>query len=183
MPRVMVGLAVLLACTVARAQAQRASESGAFGRSLLGTLIPVGLGWAMMASAYDNSGLDENTAAGTVGALSFTAGLLVGPSLGYFYAGQSGRAWRGVGLRVLGLGAAVVAAAASWDCYGDECDTAGVVALLGSAVTLGSAIYDIATVRGAVRRSNDEARGVSVSVAPTYSSRRHAAGVSVQLKF
>lgn len=183
MPRVAVGLAVILVCGVARAHAQRASESVAFGRSLLGTLIPVGVGWALMASDYNETGLDENTTAGTVGLLSFTGGLLVGPALGYFYAGESGRAWTGVGLRALGFGAIIAAAAASWDCYGDECQTGGAVVLVASAVTLGSAIYDIATVRGAVRRRNDEARGVSVSVAPTYSSRRHAAGVAAQLTF
>jgi len=180
--RIAAGLAFMLACAVAPAPAQRASESAALGRSLLGTVVPIGVGLAMMAAA-GNEGPDGNAAAGEVGGLSFTGGLVVGPSLGYFHIGQSGRAWRGVGLRVLGLGAAVAAAAASWDCYGNECETAGVVALLGSAVTLGSAIYDIATVRGAVRKRNDAAQGVSVGVAPTYSSRRHTAGVSVQVRF
>jgi len=93
------------------------------------------------------------------------------------------RAPSGVGLRVLGFGALIVAAAASWDCYGHECETVGSAALVGSAVTFGSAIYDVASVRGAVRRRNEQARRVSVRVAPTYSSRRHAAGVSVRVLF
>jgi len=50
-------------------------------------------------------------------------------------------------------------------------------------MTLGSAIYDIASVRGAVRRRNEAAEGRSVRVAPMYSSRRHTVGVSVQLTF
>ena len=37
-----------------------------------------------------------------LGFTAFAGGLVVGPSLGYFYAGQSGRAWQGVGLRALG---------------------------------------------------------------------------------
>jgi len=86
--------------------------------------------------------------------MAFTGGLVVGPSLGYFYAGQRGRAWRGLGLRILGYGALFGAVAASWDCYGDgdECRAGAALAVVGSAMTLGSAIYDIASVRGAVRR-------------------------------
>ncbi len=180
MSRIAICFALILACSPARAQAQRASESAALGRSLWGTIVPIGVGWAILASS---NGPDQNGATAAVGGLSFTGGLVVGPSLGYFYAGQSGRAWRGIGLRVLGLGTLIGAAAASWDCYGNECETARAVALVGSVVTLGSAIYDIASVRGAVRRRNERAQGVSVRVAPTYYSRRRAAGVALQVTF
>jgi len=178
--RIAIGFALILACVPPRAQAQRPSESAALGRSLWGTIVPIGVGWAILASS---NGPDQNGATAAVGGLSFTGGLVVGPSLGYFYAGQSGRAWRGIGLRVLGLGTLIGAAAASWDCYGNECETARAVALVGSVVTLGSAIYDIASVRGAVRRRNERAQGVSVRVAPTYYSRRRAAGVALQVTF
>jgi hypothetical protein len=180
--RIAIGCAIVLACAPARARAQLPSESAALGRSLWGTIVPIGVG-LVIAAAAGNEGPDGNAGAGALGGLAFTGGLLVGPSLGYFYAGERGRAWRGVGLRVLGFGALIGAAAASWECYGSECETAGAVALVGSVVTLGSAIYDIATVRGAVRRRNERAQGVSVRVAPTYSSRQRAAGVALQLTF
>jgi len=180
--RIAIGLAVILACVPARAQAQRPSESVALNRSLWGTIVPIGLGLAMAASS-GNEGPNGNAEIGALGFVSFTGGLVVGPSLGYFYAGQPGRAWLGVGLRTLGFGGLIAAVAASWDCYGAECAKARAAAAVGSALTLGWVIYDIATVRGAVRRHNEVAQGVSVRVAPTYSSRRHAAGVSVQLTF
>ena len=182
MSRIAIGLAVILACAPACAQAQRPSESGALGRSLWGTIAPIGVGFVLL-TASSQGGPDPDAGIGALGALSFTGGLLVGPSLGYFYAGQRGRAWRGLGLRVLGFGALIAATGASWDCHGDECRAAAALAVLGSAMTLGSAIYDIASVRGAVRRRNEAAQGVSVRVAPTYSSRRRAAGVSLQLTF
>jgi len=180
--RIAIGLAVILACVPARAQAQRPSESVALNRSLWGTIVPIGLGLAMAASS-GNEGPNGSGEIGALGFVAFTGGLVVGPSLGYFYAGQRRRAWRGLGLRILGYGALFGAVAASWDCYGDECRAGAALAVVGSAMTLGSAIYDIASVRGAVRRRNEAAEGRSVRVAPMYSSRRHTAGVSVRLTF
>ena len=182
MSRIAIGLALILACVPARAQAQRPSESVALNRSLWGTIVPIGLGLAMAASA-GNEGPNGSGEIGALGFMAFTGGLVVGPSLGYFYAGERGRAWRGLGLRILGYGALFGAVAASWDCYGDECRAGAALAVVGSAMTLGSAIYDIASVRGAVRRRNEAAEGRSVRVAPMYSSRRHTAGVSVRLTF
>ena len=118
-----------------------------------------------------------------LGFVSFTGGIAAGPSLGYFAIGRPGRAWTGVGLRVLGFGAALGAIGASWNCSGAECGPGVVVFLLGTALTLGSAIYDIATVKNAARRQLDAARGTAVSVRPTYSSSRHAAGLAVRVRF
>jgi hypothetical protein len=58
-----------------------------------------------------------------------------------------------------------------------------VVFLAGSALMLGSVIYDIATVKDAARRQLEGARGTAVSVLPTYSISRHAAGLLVRLRF
>ena len=56
------------------------SERSAFQQSLYGTIIPI------------------PTLILTV------PGIWFGPSLGYFYAGRSGRAWAGMGVRTLALG-------------------------------------------------------------------------------
>ncbi len=73
------------------------SEGAAFRLSLLGTLIPLALGTAIIAT---NDSGDYSDSDGSVEGLLIYAGLYVGPSLGYFYAGKSGRglaggwAWR-----------------------------------------------------------------------------------------
>jgi hypothetical protein len=180
MSRAAFGLAVFLAFPTCALRAQDVSPSTALRWSLLGTVVPIGGGLALMAAT---GGMDQNAGAGYVGVVSFLGGIVVGPSLGYFSMGRPGRAWTGIGLRALGFGAALGAAAASWDCTGSECDGAAVGALLGSAVTLGSLIYDVATVQGAARRQQESRRGTSVNVAPTYSTSRHAAGMAVRVTF
>ena len=166
-------LALVLTCTAAPAAAQRVSEATAFQRSLLGTVIPMGAGWAIALA----SGGDDNSAVAGLAGLSFTGGLIVGPALGYFHAGKPGRAWAGIGARVLGLGAMVGALAESWECSGSECDPATAVYVAGSILTIGSASYDIASVKGAVRRQNEAAGRMSVSVGPRFAVGR--VGVTV----
>ncbi|HWO58082.1 MAG TPA: hypothetical protein VNN55_10995, partial [bacterium] len=56
------------------------SPGTAFNYSLLGTVLTV----ATLVAAYP--------------------GFLFGPSLGYFHAGQPGRAWTGIGIRALATG-------------------------------------------------------------------------------
>ena len=89
-------------------------------------------------------------------------------------------------MRLVGFAVLLGAVGASIDCVIREegnCDTAGTLALAGTVVTLGSVIYDIATVRGAVRRQNRTGRAPSLRFAPTYSRSRRAAGLSVGIRF
>ena len=174
-------LALTLACCPACLPAQGVSPSGAAAWSGWGTLLPVGAGVALMAAA--GNGPDPSASLTGAGVLLFTGGIAVGPSLGYFAIGRPRRAWTGVGLRVLGFGAAMGAIGASSNCDGAECGPGMVVFLAGSALMLGSVIYDIATVKDAARRQLEGARGTAVSVLPTYSISRHAAGLLVRLRF
>jgi hypothetical protein len=82
------------------------SGSTAFWWSFLGTAVPcVVSGVAMYAH-------DPNNSASMVGAeVAMIGGLLIGPSLGHFYAARPGRAFVGLGIRTLGIVGLTVAGA------------------------------------------------------------------------
>jgi hypothetical protein len=181
MCRAALGLAVILAFPTCPMRAQDVSPSRAVRWSVLGTVVPIGGGVALMGAA--GNGPDASAALTMLGFLSFTGGIAAGPSLGYFAIGRPGRAWTGIGLRALGFGVTLGVVGASMSCSSGECGAAAVGVLLGSAVMLGSAIYDIATVKNAARRQLEAARGTAVSVLPTYSMSRHAAGMLVRVRF
>lgn len=71
------------------------SPSTAFQLSFFSTVVPMGAGTIALASSSDNE----------AGAFAFLGGLIVGPSVGHFYAGQGGR---GIGTLLLrGAGTAL----------------------------------------------------------------------------
>lgn len=137
------------------------SEKTAFRYSLLSTLIPT----ATLVFAYP--------------------GLLIGPSTGYFYTGEGGRAWTGIGVRLLATGGMASAfVICGWDCgEGDsEYNIAWAVFLASGGAFVGSAIYDIATVERAVRRHN-ESLNFEWSAVPTYSARERRLGLRIGMRF
>jgi hypothetical protein len=156
------------------------SEGAAFTISLLGTLVPLALGTAIVATSDDIYYSDSSGSAGTL--LIYT-GLYFGPSLGYFYAGKSGRGWASFGLRngigvVAFMGAVAVC---SGSCEDDsEATAAGLVLLAGGAGILASAIYDLAKIKSTVRERNENELASRVAVMPTY-SRADGPGVRVSL--
>jgi len=72
-----------------------------------------------MAASAGNEGPNGNGEIGGARFMAFTGGLVVGPSLGYFYAGQPRPRLARAGLRILGYGALFGAVAGFLDCYGD----------------------------------------------------------------
>jgi len=145
------------------------SESRAFSASLTGTLVSWGLMFfASAAGAYD---------LGSVGLVA----LPLGPSLGYFGAGLTGRAIGGTVIRALGLAAVVGGAYLAWE---DETLTLGGIGFFGgAALVLGSTIYDLATVKRAVRKRNSRIQGTSLNVAPVVAPKSKTVGLSLQLAF
>lgn len=169
---VLVGLALcLLPCAPAGAQAPAGSsvrgdstavfprsaeertagiKSGttAFFWSFLGTAVPA------VAGAYDvyRAGSSDSIVPG----IALVGGLVIGPSLGHFYAGCPGRALVGLGIRTL-AGAGIAAAALehageSTDYQLEGLFTAGVV--LGGA----SLAWDILSAPHSAHVHNDKAR-------------------------
>jgi len=138
------------------------SESTALNYSLLLTLVP------------------------TATLFLVVPGLIVGPSTGYFYAGMPGRAWTGIGLRTVGIGGMV----SSFAIYGMNCgpgqdayNLAWAVFITGAAITAGSAIYDISTVKAAVRRKNEALSSALGRIMLAYFADSKAFGLRMQFSF
>jgi hypothetical protein len=155
------------------------SPNTPFAVGLAATLIPAVTGIALMAAGsfdFDNSSVE-------VGFLLGAGGLLLGPAIGDWTGGLVGRGFAGFGLRTLSLfgGLAASFAICPWDCGGNspEASTAGKVAIAGLGLATGLAIWDLATVRGAVRRN----RAHRVTVMPTYIPSARAPGLAVRVMF
>ncbi len=151
------------------------SEKRAMTLSVVGTLVPL----AVSASYLLTDG--SSYAHANIAAV----GLLIaplGPSLGYFYAGATGRALLGLGIRLAGL-AGMIGGSYGLD-NGDANDAlmkAFIVA--GAGVTLASTIIDLAGVKKAVRRHNLKAQGVQMAIAPFVSPKSRTVGLQVHFSF
>ena len=110
---------------------------------------------------------------------------MVGPSVGHFYAGNIGHGLLTSGLRSVVLaGGTVAALAICWDYCDDSEETAAIAILVGSAaLTLGSAVYDIATAPGAARKYNEKKRLSRFSIGPTYIAAESTPGIAAQYRF
>ena len=154
---------------------QPKSEGAASAWSLLGTAIPVATGIAMA----------HNHELVTPGVLLVASGIIVGPSLGYFYGGCGNRGGTGIAIRLglgtLTFGGMVIGASSSsgWDGLG----IAVGVFLAGSGVITIHALYDIAKVESTVRKHNQKMQARSLGIVPTYSPDSDAAGLALQMTF
>lgn len=138
------------------------SPQSAAWLSLAGTLVPL-VGGIQLGKA---GGTGAEIAGGAA-----IAGVLVGPSLGYFYGGCSRRGITGIavraGLSVVGLAAA---SQAEWPSLLDSDDkgnaAAGIVVLAVTGVFV-DMVIDLVRVSGTVRRENDRRRFERPAVMPT----------------
>jgi len=160
----LLGLALFaVRSTVAQVEASRAPKSpaAALAWSLAGTTAPTAIGVVLvLASGGDGSPAQAG------GGLIFAGGL-VGPSLGHFYAGRSGRGAATIGLRILLVtGTAAALTKACIYCYPStrHSEAAALLGLAGLGLTAASVIYDVATAPGSARRYNE--RRASFSIAP-----------------
>jgi len=160
------GLSAILACpALAQNVPAATSPDAAYRTSLWGTVIPVGLGATILIA--QGGGEHDRTGPGML----LWGGSLFGPALGYTRAGLVGRGWRGVGLRA-GLELATVTAAfavCGMQCTNDQEGAADLVLIGGFSLVAVSAVYDIAHVRGNVRR---HARSQPLTLAPFYAPSR-----------
>lgn len=166
---------------------QPKSEATALRYSLFGTVLPIATGIAMFHS--------EKLFA--PGLFLGAAGIMVGPSLGYFYGGCTGRGLTGTGIRfgVAGLAAALAAAMVAesrkrhstggdggWG-YFEVRDEVAPMLVIGSSIIVIDTIYDIAKVKSTVRKHNEKMQARSLSIVPTYSPDSDAAGLALQITF
>lgn len=149
-------------------------EKTAFTLSLTGTLASWGLMLVSVAAAAEDAPSEIQSALG----YASVVGIMIGPSLGRFYGG----CW-GMGLLMTGLRVGVSALALTYILENDEKDNTAVgVLMLGTVI--GSAIYECASVKSAVRKRNAARlakRDLELAVAPF--PVRRGAGLNVRLSF
>lgn len=138
------------------------SGKSAFWWSFLGTGLPTAVG------AFDV--YRANSSDSVVPGILLVGGLLIGPSLGHFYAGRPGRAWRGIGFRALaGTGVAIAIA----ETLGESTET-HLEVLGGVCLALGGVViaWDIVRAPHSAHVHNDEVREArtSLGVAPSIGS-------------
>ena len=127
------------------------SESKALLLSLVATVVPGTLSALAMSESSENRGAD----------LVFLGSVVVGPSLGHFYAGRPGRALLGMGIRTAALVGLSAAVAISWD---EESTGGDGLALASLGIGAASIVWDIATAPASARRYNDTHRENRLSI-------------------
>jgi uncharacterized membrane protein YidH (DUF202 family) len=151
------------------------SEKRAMTLSVVGTLVPL----AVFASYFlGDHPTDTYANIASVGALVSP----LGPSLGYFYAGSTGRGLLGIGIRLVGL-AGIVGGGYGLD-NGDANETLMTAFIIaGAGVTLASTVIDLAGVKKAVRRHNLKVQSLQVALAPIVVPRTRSFGLQARLSF
>ncbi len=138
----------------------RLSENTALAASVGGTLVS----WTLVITAGSMIGSRRGETALSSGLLATGAiGTFLAPSAGHWYAGTA--VTRGLGLRALGAGSALLGFAATLDCEPNQpCDGSPIFVgglLLGAALYLGGTIDDIRQAPRRVRGINTQ-RGSAV---------------------
>jgi len=140
--------------------------------SIIGTALPLAVGYAL-----DKGGYGDEVGPVVVG------GLILGPVLGYVYAGEAGRGMAQAGLRAAVMGATagvMIAICSRGGCdplqsLGAEAALAVVVAVAGGVYTGMLIMRDIDGIGDRVRARNQ--RLGAISVLPTYFPESRAAGL------
>jgi hypothetical protein len=160
------------------------SETKALRWSLLGTLVPVsaGLGTGILYSG------PEDDPAPTL--ILMGSGLVIGPSLGYFYGGRGDRGMKGilirVGMEVFFVSAAMIAVEeVGTSGFGDFSNVVAAVIILsvGQGFVLAHGIYDIAKVKSEVRKYNQSLQKTSLMLMPKYFVDSGAPGIQLRIMF
>jgi hypothetical protein len=153
------------------------SPQAALLLSTFGTVVPVGLSMAGVGQ--------EGGTAQMVLALS---GLIVGPSLGYWYAGEVQGALKGIGLRTLsvgvGFGVALAACSVGCDIWGSDTDgwiLAGIAAGVGAVMATVLAVNDIVRVDDRVRARNQRIKGTSIDLGVAYVPETSSPGLQLSV--
>lgn len=156
------------------ASVKEKSPRTAFLLSVLGTTFPFALSLA-------SNRIQSNVFTFAVG-----SAFLVGPSLGFFYGGLIGRGLVGVGLRALGGGLMVIGIVNLVEAIFGEENSAESVTIpfyAGAGIVIGSIIWDLATVKSAVRKRNEKIRERTLALSPFLNPRTRTVGLSLQISF
>lgn len=142
-----------------RSTSHEKSGRTAFLCSFLTTGI---LGGAAVIVKKSTGDRDHQSDVGTTTALGI-AGYLAGPSIGHFYAGQTRRAWIGVGIRgLIGLGFGAALVTLVDEDNGNDQDALAFAMLAAGA---GAVVADILTAPRSARIHNEKVRRMSIGPA------------------
>jgi hypothetical protein len=155
------------------------AAANAAGRSAatvgwIATLVPVGAGTLLMASGSDSDAFGW-------GYVIASGGVILGPSVANWSAGQTGRGFAGMFIRMgIAWGGLVVAASNCFlDCSENELAASNGIFIGTQVVALGLAIWEVATIKNRVIRE----RGGTISVGPTYSPATRSIGFAAHVRF
>lgn len=156
----------------------RVAQSRALVASLVGTLLPIGLGLGIAVVGDDG--------AETGGGLLFGSGLIFGPFAGYAAGGCPNRGSTGVLIRVATgfVGVLLAGAVASSSGGGFAAVDPAPFVVVGAAVglILVDDVIDIVRVRGAVRKEREAKHSrMALRISPWFDTAEGAVGVGVQL--
>jgi hypothetical protein len=150
------------------------SEVQAFRWSLFGTLVPISAGLV------------------TAPVILIGSGLIIGPSLGYFYGGLGARGMKGIVIRLgietaaVGTALIVLSSVEEGDPWDEELGKVvlgvGVIGA-GQALVLAQGIHDIAKVKGEVRKRNQSLKERALILSPKYFVHSRATGIQMQISF
>src|SRR5262245_56687223 len=123
------------------------SGATAFWWSLLGTAVPVGTA---------SIGLYRNDQSSNVTGAVLVGGLIIGPSLGHFYASRPAPGLIGIGIRTLATAAVGAGVGAALD--DSNMSDFAVLGVTGAIVGTASVIWDIASAPHSARVHNERAQ-------------------------
>lgn len=166
------------------------SPSKATTLSALSTVIPITAGFAVWVTqeperdpgGYSSGGRDPVLPLVLIG-----SGLMLGPSVGYFYGDCAGRGAKGIAFR--GLTASVTTMAivmileSDPDVSYDAFASASTVGIMGAAYIFSSSFRDLRNVERAVRTQNSKRLATTVGLAPGISPTSGTPVVMVQVRF
>jgi Na+-transporting NADH:ubiquinone oxidoreductase subunit NqrE len=119
--------------------------------------------------------------------LLIASGVVLGPAIGYWSAGMSGRGWKTLGLRtgLFLLSFLPAFAICGWDCtVGDrDYDLAWAVIASGAGFGAASAVYDLARMKRNVRAHRVRQTAPGIGITPTYIPQTHTLGLRVSVVF
>jgi hypothetical protein len=172
------------------------SENAALRWSLLSTVVPITVGatiWILdkhQVKYYTHgtyTDIEEHQPSRLIPVTLIFSGIIFGPSMGYFYAGESWRGIKGMIVRlVLGGGTGLcflVAVGIGEENYANSTSPYGEIAFVGGVALLADAIYDIAKVKSTVQKHNSRLQKTSLILAPKYFADSKACGIRVQIRF
>ena len=140
--------------------------------SFLGTAVPAAIGASQVWESQDNGDWDV---------VMLVGALVLGPSMGHFYAGRPGPAFVGIGIRmVAGAGVALALVETGLEDSSSGYEALGVV---GAVIAGASLVWDIARAPHSARVYNDKLRQERMTIGMTLPGRGSGPGLRAQVHF